>query len=125
LSGNEKIEIEYKPIRHVTIIDCTKLTLKDLSERFAALMQMGQPIPLQWAEGIAFFYIPMPLDTDYLIERYLKGEAIWQSVIYALMPKYSPKIKVGGIEVPVLDGTSNRVYREIAKWLKKHAENED
>lgn len=86
------------------------------------MTQMGQPIPLQWAEGIIFFYIPVPLDTDDLVERYLKGEAIWQSVIYASMPNYTHKIKVGGIEILVLNGSSNRVYREVAKWLKNHIE---
>ena len=120
--SNGDIKIEYKPIKHVTIVDCTKLSLKDLSERFATLMQIGQPFPLQWAEGIAFFYIPLPLDSDDLIKKYLEGETIWQSVIYAIMPKYSSKIKVGGFEVPVLDGTSNRVYREVANWLKNHSE---
>ncbi len=121
---DKNIEIEHRPVRHVTIIDCTKLNLKELSERFAALIQMGQPIPLQWAEGIAFFHIPMPLETSDLIERYLKGETIWQSVIYAIMPIYRPSLKVGGFEVPVLNGNTNRVYREVAKWLNKHAENE-
>ena len=55
------------------------------------------------------------------LENYLKGKMIWSSVNFALMPKYTPSIKVGGLEIPVINVSHHPVLREAAKWLKEHA----
>ena len=120
--ANEKIEVEFRPIKHVTIIDCTKLPLTELTDRVQAMTQLGQPSFLNWAEGVAFFYLPLPLDTDELIEKYLNGETVFHSVVYALMPHYSSTIRAKPYDVHVINQTSNKVLREVANWLNKHAE---
>ncbi|MEM1550411.1 MAG: hypothetical protein QXR13_00575 [Candidatus Bathyarchaeia archaeon] len=56
-----------------------------------------------------------------MMENYLKGRVFWASVNFALMPKYSSSIKVGGLEIPVLDVSNHPVLVEVAKWLKKHS----
>ena len=121
MSGERKVEIEYKPIKHVTIIECTQLPLKELTKRVQTMTQLGHPAPLNWAEGVVFLCLPMPLETNDLVEKMLKGEAVFQSVVYALMPKYNSIIKDRPYDVYVLNQTPNQVLREVAKWLKKHA----
>jgi len=116
-----KVEIDYKPIKHVTIIECTQLPLKELTRRVQTMTQLGHPAPLNWAEGVVFLCLPMPLDTNDLVEKMLEGEVVFQSVVYALMPKYDSIIKDRPYDVFVLNQTPNKVLREVAIWLNKHA----
>ena len=116
-----RIEIEYRPIKRVTILDCTKLSLKELANRIQTMTQLGQPIPLNWAEGVAFFVMPLPVDTENLVERQLNGEVVLQNIVYALMSEYSPTIKAKPFDVHVLNQTPSKVMRELSLWLKNHA----
>jgi hypothetical protein len=52
-------------------------------------------------------------------KEYLAGRVIWSSVIFTLMPNYQQTIKVGGIEVPIVDVTPNETFRQVALWLKE------
>lgn len=119
---NDEIQINYLPIKRVNIIDCTLLPLEDLADRVQAIIQLGQPAFLNWAEGIVFFYIPLSPNTDGLIDKYLEGEIFIQDIIYAPMSIYRPTIKNKLYNVPVLNQTPNKVLREIAKWLKEYPE---
>ncbi|MFN3621620.1 MAG: hypothetical protein ACK4TI_01895, partial [Nitrososphaerales archaeon] len=49
------------------------------------------------------------------------GKIIWSSVIFTLMPNYQQTIKVGAIEVPIIDITPNETFRQVALWLKERA----
>ena len=114
----EEIEIEYTPIKKVKIIEAIQFSLEELAKRDQVMMQLGQPVLLNWAEGVAFLIIPMPFDSDYLVEKYLEEELVLQSVVYALMPNYSPILKVKTYDVHVLDQTPSKVLCAIARWLK-------
>jgi len=121
--SKEEIEIEYTPIKRVKIIDYIHLSLEELAKRAQVMMQLGQPTLLDWTEGIAFYIVPMPFDSDYLAEKYLEGELVLQSIVYALMPNYSPKIKVKAYDVYILNQTPSKLLSAIARWIKTHTEN--
>lgn len=119
------IKIEYTPITHIQIMDVTKLSLKELAKRVQAMTQFGRPTMLNWAEGIAFLSIPMHFESDDLVKKYLEGEIVLQNIIYAPMPDYKTTIKVQTYDVYVLNQTPSKILRAIAKWLSKHAKNDD
>jgi hypothetical protein len=117
--GENKIKIIYKPAKEIVILDYFQFSMEKLNQMFARIIQSGLPISAQWAEGVLFIYFPLVPDTNELMENYLKGRIYWSSVSFALMPKYTSSIKVGGIEVPVIDVSEHPVLNETAKWLKE------
>jgi hypothetical protein len=123
--SEEEIEIEYTPIKRIKIIDHMQLSLEELAKRDQAMMQLGQPTLLNWAEGIAFYIVPMSFDSDYLLEKYLEGELVIHTIVYALMPTYNPIIKVKTYDVYILNQTPNKVLSAVARWLKKQSKNND
>jgi len=119
--GRSKVKVIYKPVKEVVILEYFQFSRNALDQMFARLIHSGLPVMAQWAEGLIFIYFPLAPETDELMENYLKGRVFWSSVHFALMPKYSPSIKVGGLEIPVLDVSGHPVLAEVARWLKKHA----
>ncbi|MEM1507100.1 MAG: hypothetical protein QXU02_04225 [Candidatus Bathyarchaeia archaeon] len=120
-SRRGKVKIIYKPAKEIVILDYFQFSRDALDQMFARLIHSGLPVIAQWAEGLVFVYFPLTPDTNELMENYLRGRIFWSSVNFALMPKYSPSIKVGGLEIPVLDVSDHPVLVEVARWLKKHA----
>jgi len=123
--SEEEIEIKYTPIKRVKIVDYIQLSLEELAKRDQAMMELGQPILLNWAEGVAFYIVPMSFDSDYLVKKYLEGELVLQSVVYALMPNYNPIIKVKTYDVHVLNQTPSKMLSAVARWLKKQSKKDD
>lgn len=119
-----KVKIIYRPAKEIVILDFFQFSRDALDQMFARLIHSGLPVMAQWAEGLIFVYFPLAPDTEELMENYLKGRIFWSSVNFALMPKYSPSIRVGGLEIPVLDVSGHPVLVEVARWLKKHAKSE-
>jgi len=119
-----RVRVIYKPAKEIVILDYFQFSRDALDQMFARLIHSGLPVMAQWAEGLIFIYFPLAPDTDELMENYLKGRVFWSSVSFALMPKYSPSIRVGGLEIPVLDVSGHPVLVEVARWLKKHAKPE-
>jgi hypothetical protein len=119
--GENKIKIIYKPAKEIVILDYFQFSMEKLNQMFARIIQSGLPVSAQWAEGVLFIYFPLVPDTNELMENYLKGRIYWSSVSFALMPKYTSSIKVGGIEVPVIDVSEHPVLSETTKWLKEQA----
>lgn len=130
MSGEEgskargKVKIIYRPAKEIIILDFFQFSRNALDQMFARLIHSSLPVMAQWAEGLIFIYFPLAPDTDELMENYLKGRIFWSSVNFALMPKYSPSIRVGGLEIPVLDVSNHPILSEVARWLKKHAKPE-
>ena len=121
VEGENKIKIIYKPAKEIIILDYFQFSMEKLNQMFARIIQSGLPISAQWAEGVLFVYFPLVPETNELMENYLKGRIFWSSVSFALMPKYTSSIKVGGIEVPVIDVSEHPVLKETAKWLREQA----
>jgi len=67
----------------------------------------GQPLALYWAEGVVF--LADFVEPEALPEEYVKGRIYASNISHAPMPKYNNFVRVGNIEVPVIDVTSNRI----------------
>jgi len=119
-----RVKILYRPAKEIVILDFFQFSKDALDQMFARLIHSGMPVMAQWADGVVFIYFPIAPETDELMENYLKGRIFWNSVNFALMPKYSPSIKVGGLEIPVLNVSNHPILAEVAKWLKTQAKPE-
>ena len=120
-----EIKIDYTPINRIKIINVIQLSLTELAKRVQAMTQLRRPAMLSWAEGIAFLSVPLHYDSEILVKKHLEGEIVLQNVTYALMPEYKPTIKIQTFDVYVLNQTPSKISRATAKWLKKHAKNDD
>ncbi len=120
----DDVEIVYRPAKRIIILDYFQFSKDALAQMFARLIHSGLPVMAQWAEGVLFIHFPLNPETNDLMDSYLKGEVVWNTVNFALMPKYSPFIKVAGLEVPVINVSDHPILRKVAKWLKQHAKEE-
>jgi len=119
----EEIEIIVQPIKKIIIFECTQLPNEEFFKRvelMAISMAMsGQPLALNWAEGIVFLTLPFQPESDIIIEQAMKGIVYLAGVMFSSMPKYQPIKKFGAREVPIIDQTSIPYLRQVAQWLKK------
>ena len=122
VAKRNRIKITYQPPKEIVILDYFQFSKNNLSQMFARVIHSGLPVVAYWAEGVLFIYFPLIPDTDDLMNNYLKGRIYWSSVHFTLMPKYSPSIKVSGLEIPVVDVSEHPVMKETAKWLREQAE---
>ena len=119
MEENEKIEIVVQPIKKIVILECTELPIEELFKRIELIAMSGEPVGLNWSEGIVFLYMPYQPDNDIMIEQALKGTMYWATVIFSSMPKYQPIKKFGAREILIIDQTSISYLRQVAQWLKK------
>jgi len=87
---------------------------------------VGQPVSLNWAEGIVFIHAIIPPITSEIIgEDFLNGKLYIASVNYAIMDTYQPHVTYkspqGEIAVPIINLSSNITFSKLAKWLKNRA----
>jgi len=114
------VDIVCRPPREVIFLECTKYpSIEALSATIGTIIMTGQPIVLKWAEGVVFSYQVLPPTTDSLMKEFLEGRIYWIDVIYATMPDYKSTIKLGTLDIPVINVTPNPTLREIAKWMQK------
>ncbi len=99
------------------ILEIVEYELGKLAETCALLLDSGRPIILSWVEGVAFHHQPLPINTKELLRERMKGKIYWASVIFAAMPDYRSRLKVGPRDIPVLMNP-NPVLRNVALWLK-------
>ncbi len=116
------VEIVCSPPKQLVILDCTQYpSIEALSKTIAIIIRVGQPLVLKWAEGVTFSYSLLPPTTDSLMKEFLEGRVYWSDVVFSLMPKYQSTIKVGTLDIPVIDVTPNPILREAAEWMKLNA----
>ncbi|UCE16319.1 MAG: hypothetical protein JSV12_01510 [Candidatus Bathyarchaeota archaeon] len=116
------VEIVCSLPKQLVILECTQYpSLEALSKTIATIVRAGQPLVLKWAEGVTFSYSLLPPTTDSLMKEFLEGHIYWTDVVFALMPKYKSTIKVGTLDIPVIDVSPNPILREAAKWMKTGA----
>ena len=119
----EEIEIIVQPIKKIVMFDCTEFSNEEFFKRVEllamAMAMSGQPVVLNWAEGIVFLPLPYQPDSDMIIEQAMKGTIYWAGVMFSSMPKYQPNKKFGPREVPILDQTTIPYLRQAAQSLKK------
>ncbi len=116
--SESNIEIDYRPIRKVVILDLVELQREQLLERVAAIRMAEQPVFLNWAEGIVFIAVPASTDISEVDENVTKGVIYFAGVTYSSMPKFQPFLQFGTDKIPVIDQSSYGVYRAIAGWIR-------
>jgi len=115
-------EIVCRPPKQLIILECTRYpSVEALSKVVAIIISSGESIILKWAEGVVFSYSPIAPSTDLLLDEYVKGRVYWSDVVYALMPEYKQTIRVGTLDIPVIDVSPNPSLSEAARWMKKQA----
>ncbi|UCD44481.1 MAG: hypothetical protein JSV27_10205 [Candidatus Bathyarchaeota archaeon] len=118
---DEDVKISYKPAEELIILEKVAYDLTKLAETCVLLINAGRPVILNWAEGVAFHHMPLPFNTKELLRERMKGRIYWASVFYASMPAYRSTLKVGAIEIPVVE-TPNPLLRKAARWMRDKLE---
>lgn len=116
------VKIIYEPWKTIVIHEIVQYDLQMLVHLHGLGVQSGQlGRPINWANGIAFMHRVMP-PTDEVIKEQIQGKIHWSSLTFAFMPKHQPLITIpeGKIRIPILDLSDNRVFRDLAEWIKKH-----
>jgi len=117
------MKITYEPFKEIVVKDLVKFdNLNDFLYAFANLRAAGQPVALNWAEGVVFVHIVMQPITDRMVEDFLKGRAYIVVVNFALMEEYKSsliyKSEQGEVPVPIMNVSSSEMLCEFARWLK-------
>jgi hypothetical protein len=117
------MKITYEPFEEIVIKEYIKFEKPDdLIYAFAQLRALGQPVSLNWAEGVVFVHNVLPPTSDQVVDQYLKGRLYIAGISYALMDKYQNSVVYkspqGDVAVPVINVSSNGTLSEVAKWLK-------
>jgi len=116
------VEIVCSPPKQLVILECTQYpSIEALSKTVATIIAIGQPFALKWAEGVTFSYSLLPPTTDSLMKEFLEGRIYWTDVVFALMPEYKSAIKVGTLDIPVIDVSPNPILRGAAEWMRLSA----
>lgn len=113
------IEIVCRTPKQLLILECTQYpTIEALSITAATMIRAGNPIILKWAEGVVFSYSQLPPTTESLMKEFLEGRVYWTNVVFSLMPEFKSSIRVGTIDIPVIDVSPNPVLRAACGWMK-------
>ena len=116
---HEKIEITLNPMKKLVIFECIELPVEEFLKRVELMAISGQPVALNWSEGIVFLFTTYYPNSDIIIEQALKGTFYWSGITFSSMPKYESIKRFGAREVPIIDQTSIPTFRQVTQWLKK------
>ncbi len=116
-----ELEIKYDPFREIIIMERTQFPTPDDLARFTNIVAGGKTAGVYWAQGIAFIYFPLSINTETAAKELVeKRRVYWAFLSYASMPIYKPIIETKEkIIVPVLDMSANPLFQKVTKWLKK------
>ncbi len=115
-----EVAIRYEPFKEVIVMECTKFPTPDHLARFTNIIAGGKTAGIYWAEGVAFIYFPLSINTETAARELVeKRRVYWAFLSYASMPTYKPLIETREkIIVPVLEMSSNPLFRRVAAWIK-------
>jgi hypothetical protein len=116
-----EVHIRYDPFKEIVVLECTHFpTLEDLA-RFTSIVTGGKPGALYWADGIAFVYFPLSINTEAAAKALIEnGRVYWAFLSYAWMPEYRPLVETKEkIIVPVINMSMNPLFKKVVKWLKE------
>jgi hypothetical protein len=120
MSENE-VDVKFEPFKEIVVMERNYFSTPDDIARFISVIAGGKLSGLYWAEGVVFLYFPLPASTEIAAKALIDEKRVyWTFVGYALMPKYQPTIETKEkIIVPVIDVSSNPMFRKVANWLKE------
>ncbi|MGC9345243.1 MAG: hypothetical protein ACP5ER_00415 [Candidatus Bathyarchaeales archaeon] len=116
-----EVDVKYEPFKEIVVTQRNTFASPDDIARFASIIAGGKTAGLYWAEGVVFLYFPLPTSTETAAKALVENRRVyWTFVGYALMPKYQPIIETKEkIMVPLIDMSSNPMFRKVANWLKE------
>jgi hypothetical protein len=119
--GESNVDVKYEPFKEIVVLQQNVFSSPDDIARFASIIAGGKTTGLYWAEGMVFLYFPLPASTETAAKALIESRRVyWTFVGYAPMPNYRPIIETKEkIMVPVIDMSSNPMFRKVAKWLKE------
>jgi len=119
--NENEVDVRYEPFKEIVVMQRNLFSSPDYMARFASIIAGGKTAGLYWAEGVVFLYFPLPASTETAAKALVESRRVyWTFVGYALMPKYQPIIETKEkIMVPVIDISSNPMFRKVANWLKE------
>ncbi len=114
------VSIIHAPPQEIVVTGLTSFTSQaNLASMIAFVMNVSsQPMALYWAEGVVF--LADFVEPEALPEEYVKGRIYASNVSHAPMVKYNNFIRVGNMEVPVIDVSSNIALRDLARWIREN-----
>ena len=119
--GESEVDVKYEPFKEIVVMERNFFSTPDDIARFTSVIAGGKLAGLYWAEGIVFLYFPLPASTETAAKELIENKRVyWPFVGYSLMPKYQPTIETKEkMIVPVIDMSSNPMFRKVASWLKE------
>lgn len=119
--NENEVDVRYEPFKEIVVMQRNLFSSPDFMARFASIIAGGKTAGLYWTEGVVFLYFPLPASTETAAKALVESRRVyWTFVGYALMPKYQPIIETKEkIMVPVIDMSSNPMFRKVANWLKE------
>ena len=116
-----EVDVKYEPFKEIVVMERNFFSTPDDIARFTSVIAGGKLAGLYWAEGIVFLYFPLPASTETAAKALIEDKRVyWTFVGYSLMPKYQPTIETKEkMIVPVIDMSSNPMFRKVASWLKE------
>ena len=117
----DEVDVKYEPFKEIVIMERNFFSTPDDIARFTSIIAGGKLAGLDWAEGVVFLYFPLPASTETAAKELIENKRVyWTFVGYSLMPKYQPTIETKEkMIVPVIDISSNPMFRKVASWLKE------
>lgn len=121
--SESNVEIRFEPFKEIVIMERNFFSSPEEIARFTSIIAGGKTAGLYWAEGVVFIYFPLPATTETATRELMEKKRVyWTFLGYALMPKYQPLIETKEkIIVPIIDVSSNPMFRKVAGWLKEQA----
>ena len=115
------VDVKFEPFKEIVVMERNFFATPEDIARFASIIAGGKTAGLYWAEGVIFLYFPLPATTETAAKALIEnGRVYWTFVGYSLMPKYQPLIETREkIIVPVIDMSSNPMFKKVANWLKE------
>jgi hypothetical protein len=115
------VDVKFEPFREIIIMERNFFATPEDIARFASIIAGGKTAGLYWAEGVVFLYFPLPATTETAAKALVENKRVyWTFVGYSFMPRYQPLIETREkIIVPVIDMSSNPMFRKVATWLKE------
>ena len=119
--GESEVDVKYEPFKEILVMERNFFSTPDDIARFTSVIAGGKLAGLYWAEGVVFLYFPLPASTETATKELIENKRVyWTFVGYSLMPKYQPTIETKEkMIVPVIDISSNPMFRKVASWLKE------
>jgi len=119
--SESEVDVKHEPFKEIVVMERNFFSTPDDIARFTSIVAGGKPAGLYWAEGAVFLYFPLPASTEIAAKALIENRRVyWTFVGYSLMPKYQPTIETKEkMIVPVIDMSSNPVFRKVASWLKE------